>query len=40
MIGIGYYTLMWGQIREDDKKTGGESIDEQKVPLLQEEEQV
>lgn len=33
---------MWGQIREDDMKAGGEGIDssEQKVPLLQEEEQV
>nr|CAN71720.1 hypothetical protein VITISV_034107 [Vitis vinifera] len=42
IIGIGYYTLMWGQIREDDMKAGGEGIDssEQKVPLLQEEEQV
>ncbi|KAJ9709054.1 hypothetical protein PVL29_000837 [Vitis rotundifolia] len=42
IIGIGYYTLMWGQIREDDMKAGGEGMDssEQKVPLLQEEEQV
>ncbi|XP_034682306.1 WAT1-related protein At1g70260-like [Vitis riparia] len=42
IIGIGYYTLMWGQIREDDMKAGCEGIDssEQKVPLLQEEEQV
>lgn len=32
---------MWGQIREDDRKSGGEDRDssDHKVPLLQEEDE-
>ena len=44
IIGIGYYTVMWGQIREEEEHEdhGVESADfiEKRVPLLQEEMQV
>ena len=44
IIRIGYYTVMWGQIREEEEHEdhGVESADfiEKRVPLLQEEMQV
>ncbi|KAK7860616.1 wat1-related protein [Quercus suber] len=44
IIGIGYYTVMWGQIREEEEHEdhGVESADfiEKRAPLLQEEMQV
>lgn len=44
IIGIGYYTVMWGQIREveEHEDHGVESADfiEKRIPLLQEEMQV
>ena len=35
IAGVGYYTVQWGQTREDEK--GKETVpDDEKVPLLQE----
>ncbi|KAI3816816.1 hypothetical protein L1987_16521 [Smallanthus sonchifolius] len=39
ITGIGYYTMMWGQIREDENRTKVDLLEE-KAPLLQQEEQV
>jgi hypothetical protein len=41
IIGIGYYGVIWGQIREDEapEDDSAEPVDslEKKIPLLQEE---
>ncbi|PWA48086.1 eamA domain, WAT1-related protein [Artemisia annua] len=37
---IGYYTMMWGQIREDESKRGKMDLVEETTPLLQGEDQV
>lgn len=37
---IGYYTMMWGQIREDESKRGKVDLVEETTPLLQGEDQV
>lgn len=44
IMGVGYYALMWGQIkdeeaREDHEDRNGGSIDDMKVPLLQVDEE-
>lgn len=36
--GIGYYTMMWGQIKEDESKKAKVNIPEERAPLLQEEQ--
>lgn len=36
--GIGYYTMMWGQIKEDESKKAKVNIQEERTPLLQEEQ--
>ncbi|XP_076918362.1 WAT1-related protein At1g70260-like [Bidens hawaiensis] len=38
--GIGYYVMMWGQIREDESKRGKADLLEEKVSLLQQEDHV
>ncbi|KAK3015571.1 hypothetical protein RJ639_007744 [Escallonia herrerae] len=42
ITGIGYYTVMWGQIREDEtsKSSGDVEAPEKEVPLLQEATEV
>lgn len=45
IIGIGYYGVIWGQIREDEvpeDDSADQTVDslEKKIPLLQEEMQV
>ncbi|KAK2994500.1 hypothetical protein RJ640_029459 [Escallonia rubra] len=42
ITGIGYYTVMWGQIREDETSKSGRDVEapEKKVPLLQEATEV
>ncbi|XP_076884789.1 WAT1-related protein At1g70260-like [Bidens hawaiensis] len=36
--GIGYYSMMWGQIKEDESKKAKANIQEESIPLLQEEQ--
>ncbi|KAL8224591.1 hypothetical protein R6Q57_020066 [Mikania cordata] len=39
--GIGYYTMMWGQIREDESRNAKMDLSEEiRAPLLQQQEQV
>ncbi|CAI9300226.1 unnamed protein product [Lactuca saligna] len=40
VTGIGYYTIMWGQMREDESRRGKVDLVEERAPLLQEEDQV
>ncbi|KAL5762002.1 hypothetical protein ACOSP7_018266 [Xanthoceras sorbifolium] len=41
VTGMGYYTVMWGQITEQDELRKGKNIEsDEKVPLLQEENEV
>lgn len=35
---IGYYTMMWGQIREGESRRGKVDLSEERAPLLQEEQ--
>ncbi|KAL9995369.1 hypothetical protein Hdeb2414_s0812g00949781 [Helianthus debilis subsp. tardiflorus] len=38
ITGIGYYTMMWGQIKEDENKRDKVDLSEERAPLLQEEQ--
>ncbi|CAK7326939.1 unnamed protein product [Dovyalis caffra] len=38
--GVGYYTVSWGQMREDEKQKESVKSSDEKVPLLQEESEV
>lgn len=45
ICGVGYYTVLWGQIKDEDRtthtrdhKSNNSSGDDQKVPLLQEDD--
>ncbi|KAJ0489555.1 putative EamA domain-containing protein [Helianthus annuus] len=40
ITGIGYYTMMWGQIREDESRMGKTDLSEERAPLLKQEDQV
>ncbi|XP_022892019.1 WAT1-related protein At1g70260-like [Olea europaea var. sylvestris] len=40
VCGMGYYTVIWGQVREDDEFHNNRSSSDDKVPLLQEDSQV
>lgn len=45
ITGMGYYTVTWGNIREDELLRKGhyyskDATDDEKVPLLQEDSQV
>ncbi|KAI3817563.1 hypothetical protein L1987_11358 [Smallanthus sonchifolius] len=40
ITGIGYYTMMWGQVREDESRRAKVDLLEETTPLLQQEEQV
>ncbi|CAI9775400.1 unnamed protein product [Fraxinus pennsylvanica] len=40
VCGVGYYTVIWGQIREDDEFHKNRTPSDDKVPLLQEDSQV
>ncbi|KAI3730934.1 hypothetical protein L1987_62115 [Smallanthus sonchifolius] len=40
IAGIGYYTMMWGQVREDESRRAKVDLLEERAPLLQQEEQV
>lgn len=37
---IGYYTMMWGQIIEEESRRGKTDLAEERAPLLQQEDQV
>lgn len=38
ITGIGYYTMMWGQVKEDESKRAKvDLVEDQRVPLLQDE---
>ncbi|KAJ9554336.1 hypothetical protein OSB04_018381, partial [Centaurea solstitialis] len=39
VTGIGYYTMMWGQMREDESRRAKAELSEEKAPLLQQEDQ-
>ncbi|KAI3670661.1 hypothetical protein L1987_87745 [Smallanthus sonchifolius] len=40
ITGIGYYTMMWGQVIEDKSRMAKADLLEARAPLLQQEEQV
>lgn len=40
VTGMGYYTMMWAQMREDESRRGKVDLLEEKTPLLQEDDQV
>ncbi|KAL4574115.1 hypothetical protein LXL04_020939 [Taraxacum kok-saghyz] len=40
LTGMGYYIMMWGQMREDESKRGKVDLLEEKTPLLEAEDQV
>lgn len=42
ICGLGYYTTLWGQLKEDETKKdikGNVSTSDEKVPFLQEQEE-